>query len=80
MSASCERMEHLVNHLLRLTDLENSTTESFAHVDIHRLIEDISYQVISIYPEVRIEHLRTDEDVKAFIDSDFNRACFNKFI
>lgn len=70
MSASCERMEHLVNHLLRLTDLENTNLEAIAPVDIHRLIEDISYQVISIYPEVRIEHLRTDDEVKALIDSD----------
>ena len=70
MKASCDRMEHLVNHLLRLTDLENCNADSFAEVDIHGLIEDISYQVISIYPEVRIEHLRTEEDAKAFIDSD----------
>lgn len=70
MEASCNRMEHLVNHLLRLTDLENSNTDTFADVDIHSLVEDISYQVISIYPEVRIEHLRTEEEAKGFVDSD----------
>ncbi|MCH9618879.1 MAG: Sensor histidine kinase WalK [Chlamydiia bacterium] len=70
MFASCVRMEHLVNHLLRLTDLENCTAESFTEVDIHQLIEDVSYQVISIYPEVRIEHLRKDGAAKAFVDAD----------
>lgn len=70
MFANCVRMEHLVNHLLRLTDLENCSAESFKQVDIHQLIEDVSYQVISIYPEVRIEHLRTDEPAIAFVDSD----------
>jgi two-component system phosphate regulon sensor histidine kinase PhoR len=76
MAASCERMEHLVKHLLRLTDLENTTLEALAPVDIHRLIEDISYQVISIYPDVRIEHLRKEEDVRAYIDSDLIELVF----
>ena len=69
MSASCLRMEHLVNHLLRLTDLENSDLEGVIAVDIHSLIEDVSYQVLSIYPEFRIEHLRTDEDIYALVDA-----------
>ena len=42
ISASCLRMEHLVKHLLRLTDLENCEFEGFGKVDIHRMIEDIS--------------------------------------
>ncbi|MCH9621839.1 MAG: Sensor histidine kinase WalK [Chlamydiia bacterium] len=70
MQASCDRMEHLVKHLLRLTDLENCDLEALASVDIHRLIEDISYQVVSIYPDFRIEHLRTEDEAKAYIDSD----------
>jgi two-component system, OmpR family, phosphate regulon sensor histidine kinase PhoR len=70
MQGSCERMEHLVKHLLRLTDLENCELEAQAAVDIHRLIEDISYQVVSIYPDFRIEHLRMEDDAKAFVDSD----------
>ena len=70
MFASCTRMEHLVNHLLRLTDLEHCTDETFSEVDIHQLVEDVSYQVISIYPEVRIEHLRKEEAAKAFADPD----------
>jgi two-component system phosphate regulon sensor histidine kinase PhoR len=76
MKVSCERMEHLVKHLLRLTDLENSNLEALAPTDIHRLIEDISYQVISIYPDVRIEHLRKEEDIKAYIDSDLMELVF----
>ncbi|MCH9812119.1 cell wall metabolism sensor histidine kinase WalK [bacterium] len=68
--ANCERMEHLVNHLLRLTDLEHCNTDNFSEVDIHQLIEDVSYQVISIYPEVSIEHLREEEEAKAFVDND----------
>ena len=70
MSASCLRMEHLVNHLLRLTDLENSDLGGVISVDIHSLIEDVSYQVLSIYPEFRIEHLRTDEEIYALVDAD----------
>ena len=68
--ANCNRMEHLVNHLLRLTDLEHCSVQSFTEVDVHRLVEDVSYQVISIYPEVRIEHLRTDDPAIAFVDGD----------
>lgn len=70
IQSSCERMEHLVKHLLRLTDLENCEIEAKAAVDVQRLIEDVSYQVISIYPEFRIEHLRKDEEALAWIDSD----------
>ena len=70
MFANCDRMEHLVNHLLRLTDLEYSSTDNFTEVDIHQLVEDVSYQVISIYPEVEIEHLREEEQAKAYVDSD----------
>jgi len=70
IQSSCERMEHLVKHLLRLTDLENCEIEAKGAVDIQRLIEDVSYQVISIYPEFRIEHLRKDEEALAWIDSD----------
>lgn len=70
IQSSCERMEHLVKHLLRLTDLENCEIEAKAAVDVQRLIEDVSYQVISIYPDFRIEHLRKDEEALAWIDSD----------
>lgn len=70
MQASCERMEHLVKHLLRLTDLENCELEARSSVDIHRLIEDISYQVVSIYPDFSIEHLRLEDEAFAYIDSD----------
>lgn len=70
MAASCLRMEHLVKHLLRLTDLENCAFEGIGKVDIHRLIEDISYQVISIYPDFRIEHLRTEDAAMGWVDAD----------
>ena len=76
ISASCFRMEHLVKHLLRLTDLENCEFEGIGKVDIHRLIEDISYQVISIYPEFRIEHLRTEEAAIGLVDGDLIELVF----
>ena len=69
MSTSCNRMEHLVKHLLRITDLEHCDLDAKSSVDIHRIIEDVSYQVISIYPDVRIEHLRKEGEMRAWIDS-----------
>ena len=68
INSSCQRMEHLVNHLLRLTDLENSELEGVIPLNVHELIEDISYQVLSIYPEFRIEHLRKEEDIYAMVE------------
>ncbi len=76
ISSSCFRMEHLVKHLLRLTDLENCEFEGIGKVDIHRLIEDISYQVISIYPEFSIEHLRTEEEAIGWVDGDLIELVF----
>jgi two-component system phosphate regulon sensor histidine kinase PhoR len=76
MAASCLRMEHLVKHLLRLTDLENCDFEGIGKVDIHRLIEDVSYQVISIYPEFTIEHLRTEEEAIGWVDGNLIELVF----
>jgi two-component system phosphate regulon sensor histidine kinase PhoR len=76
ISASCQRMEHLVKHLLRLTDLENCEFEGAGQVDIHRLIEEISYQVISIYPDFSIEHLRTEEEATGWVDRDLIELVF----
>lgn len=70
IAASTARMEHLVNHLLRLTDLENNELEGVIPANIHELIEDVSYQVLSIHTDFQIEHLRKEEDLFCLVEPD----------
>lgn len=70
MVRNCERMENLVKNLLRLTDLDQATLANAYECEVIGLIDEWSQNILSLYPEVRIEQLSASEEMHIFADPD----------
>jgi signal transduction histidine kinase len=80
MLRSCERMESLVKSLLLLADLENSPKSGYEAVDLIELIDEVSYNLISIHQEATIETYYRDESVFIWGNTDLLKVAFKNLL
>jgi two-component system phosphate regulon sensor histidine kinase PhoR len=70
MLKSCERMESLVKSLLLLADLENCPKGGFEDCDLVQMIDEVSYNLISIHQEATIETYLKDSSIRIWANLD----------
>ncbi|MFZ4673222.1 MAG: sensor histidine kinase [Chlamydiia bacterium] len=70
MLKSCERMESLVKSLLLLADLENCPKGGFEDCDLVQIIDEVSYNLISIHQEATIETYLKDSSIRIWANLD----------
>ncbi|MBM3195564.1 MAG: GHKL domain-containing protein [Chlamydiae bacterium] len=70
MLRSCERMESLVKSLLLLADLENCPKGGFEDCDLVHVIDEVSYNLISIHQEATIETYLKDSSIRIWANTD----------
>jgi len=75
---NCERMEFLVKNLLILADLDNTVSLKKERCSLPSMIENISYQVLAIYPDAYIETLLNEDEIWILVNHDlFELALTN---
>ncbi|MBM3200777.1 MAG: GHKL domain-containing protein [Chlamydiae bacterium] len=67
---NCERMESLVKNLLLLADLDQLAEIKKEECNLSLLIENCSYQILSIFPDAYIETLQNGSDIKVQASAD----------
>lgn len=73
---NCERMEKLVKHLLRITDLEQSDLSGAKKCNLVMLVEHCFHNLLSVHPDVRIELLTNRDQVLVWGSSDLLELAF----
>lgn len=70
MLRSCERMESLVKSLLILADLENCPKGGFEDCDLVQIVDEVSYNLISLHQQATIETYLKDEKIRIWANTD----------
>lgn len=77
---NAERMESLVKNLLTLTDLENDFTLDPTPCDLVALIERICNNFALIAPNIHLEQLHNEEEIKILADPVLMELCISNLI
>jgi signal transduction histidine kinase len=77
---NCERMESLVKNLLALADLDNLGEIKKEPCNLPLLVENCSYQIISLFPEAYIETLQSEEEIIVQGSSDLLELAIMNFL
>lgn len=70
MVKSCQRMESLVKNLLLLADLENCPKGGFEECDLITLVDELSYNLITLHQEATIETYFKDSSIQVWANLD----------
>lgn len=80
MLRSCERMESLVKSLLILADLENCPKGGFEDCDMVQIVDEVSYNLISLHQQATIETYLKDEKIRIWANTDLMELALRNLL